>query len=142
MHPEKLIKQQAESALHHRTTRRGLFRSAGKGAAGLAIGGVAASLGVLVSLTLSLATSTVAAPVEKVYWIDDATFSSFAVDDSIIRSNLDGSGAEVILSEEMDAEFAIPSLAVHSPSGRIYWTNANTNEIKRAGFVEELSGFG
>lgn len=91
-------------------------------------------LGVLVSLTLSPATSSVAGPVEKVYWIDDTTFSSFVVDDSIMRSNLDGSGAEVILSEEMDAEFAIPSLAVHSPSGRIYWTNANTNEIKRADF--------
>ena len=47
MNPEKLIQQQAESALQHRTTRRGLFRGAGKGAAGLAIGGVAASLGAL-----------------------------------------------------------------------------------------------
>ena len=42
-------------------------------------------LGVLVSLTLSLATSTAAGPVEKVYWIDDATFSSFAVDDRPTR---------------------------------------------------------
>lgn len=89
-------------------------------------------LGVLITFSAVASEPAAASAGSKLYWIDDATYSASGVD-RIIRSNLDGSDLEVVLSEDMDAEFAIPGLAVDAAGGHIYWTNAATGEIKRAG---------
>ena len=93
---------------------------------------VAVLVGLLVLLTFSLEAGppgASATSVGKVYWIDVGPGA-----DKILRSNLDGSQVEELVSEEMGGQLVdIPALAVDSEHGRIYWTNPLLGEIRRAG---------
>lgn len=101
-----------------------------KAALAVLVLGVLIGLGHMASPGPAQATSD-----EKVYWIDVST-----APDRIMRSNLDGTSVELLVSENMGAspgfEVGPPSLAVDAIHGYVYWSNPLLGEIRRA----ELDG--
>lgn len=83
---------------------------------------------VLMSAHAATRPAASATSVGKVYWIEVQGGM-----DRIMRSNLDGSAVEELVSEEMGGVlFEIPALAIDVPREKIYWTNPVMGEIRRA----------
>ena len=83
---------------------------------------------VLLSAHAATRPAASATSVGKVYWIEVQGGM-----DRIMRSNLDGSAVEELVSEEMGGGlYEIPALAIDVPREKIYWTNPVMGEIRRA----------
>jgi DNA-binding beta-propeller fold protein YncE len=65
----------------------------------------------------------------KVYWSDRGDVGDQNVNPKIMRSNLDGSSLETIVSSDLMSPVGI---ALDTPSGKVYFTDRYANDIKRA----------
>lgn len=65
----------------------------------------------------------------KIYWSDRGDVGDQKVNPKIMRSNLDGSSVETIVSSDLMSPVGI---ALDTPNGKLYFTDRYANDIKRA----------
>jgi sugar lactone lactonase YvrE len=65
----------------------------------------------------------------KVYWSDRGDVGDQNVNPKVMRSNLDGSSLETIVSSDLMSPVGI---ALDTPNGKVYFTDRYANDIKRA----------
>jgi DNA-binding beta-propeller fold protein YncE len=68
-------------------------------------------------------------PGGKIYWCDRGDVGEWRVNPKVMRSNLDGSSVETIISADVRSPVGI---ALDTPNGKLYFTDRYLNKIRRA----------